>query len=150
MKREIFSYYLDVNFPYDMLLQGPPKYGFGHSNDVPVTFGWSNYDLVWKIIYCRTTPDPWIHDLDTAYRKNYLNQVYQNGTIYRFHWWPFLIENRHMLQFTSEMNKTTGKIELVERNVDNRNEILRWWTEDFESGSTALQTSVLLLLINLQ
>ena len=64
MGREIFSYYLDVDFPYDMLLQGPPKYGFGHSNDVPVTFGWSNYDLVWKIIYCGTTPDDWIHDLD--------------------------------------------------------------------------------------
>ena len=92
MGLNLFSYYLDVSFPYDMLLQSAPKYGFGHSNDVPVTFGWANYDIVWRIIYCNTTPDPWMVDLDATYRKQYLNQVYQTGSPDELHqhWWPFL------------------------------------------------------------
>ena len=81
MGHNLFSYYLDVSFSYDMLLQAPPPYGFGYSNDVPITFGWVNYDWVWRIIYCVTEPVEWMFDLDATYRKQYLNEIYHTGSL---------------------------------------------------------------------
>ena len=58
--------------------------------------------------------------------------------------------SRHMLQFTS--NET----HLIQENVDNRNEILRWWTETYDSSAgpdlnpssaTLSQLSILLVLL---
>ena len=45
-----------------------------------------------------------------------------------------------MLQFTS--NET----HLIQENVDNRNEILRWWTESYDSSASFSQISILIVI----
>jgi len=105
--------------PIDLILWAESSYGVGHGNDVSFLFDYPNAENIWKILYQRTTPDPWHYETSDIWQNNYSKFfAFQHPLSY---WKQFQYETLDLLYIS---NNETNAITTMENGM---NDAMEFW-----------------------
>ena len=83
-KNHVYTYFMNLTMPIDMLLRKEPPYGFGHGTDVLFLFRYTNNVNAWKLMFCGLEPEPWQYEFTG---ELCLRELWNGMIIFRHYGW---------------------------------------------------------------